>query len=281
MELALLRIFKTITEEQSLSAAADRLNYAQSNISARLRVLETELDCSLFTRSKKGMFLTEAGEKLFPHAVEMLEREAEIRSDMKREALPGHVNLGIPDTFLRSYLAQVLNHWIAAHKGAKVRIKTGYSHEIADDLTNRIIDIGVITARDRPKQFHLVKAFPDELCLVTPKNIGKKDLKQLGSLQPMLLGDACFFGQAVMALSTKYGSGIQAQAYLFSIESILQCIQVGLGYSVFPRSLMEKHPMTSKIAVQDCPGRKKFSYFKVCLHSRAESQLIREISKYV
>lgn len=281
MELALLRIFKTITEEQSLSAAADRLNYAQSNISARLKVLETELDCSLFTRSKRGMFLTESGEKLLPHAVEMLEREAEIRSEMKRENLPGHVNLGVPDTFLRTYLAQVLDQWIKAHKGAKVRVKTGYSHEIVDDLTSRVIDIGVITGRERPKQFHLIKAFPDELCLVTPKNIGQKDLKKLGVLQAMRLGDACFFGQAVMEISTKYGSGLQAQANLFSIESILQCIQVGLGYSVFPRSLMEKHPMASQVAVHDYPGRKKFSYFKVCLHSRADSQLVRELSKYL
>ncbi|NOY83954.1 MAG: LysR family transcriptional regulator [Nitrospirae bacterium] len=281
MELALLRIFKTITEEQSLSAAADRLNYAQSNISARLKVLETELDCSLFTRSKRGMFLTESGEKLLPHAVEMLEREAEIRSEMKRENLPGHVNLGVPDTFLRTYLAQVLDQWIKAHKGAKVRVKTGYSHEIVNDLTSRVIDIGVITGRERPKQFHLIKAFPDELCLVTPKNIGQKDLKKLGALQAMRLGDACFFGQAVMEISTKYGSGLQAQANLFSIESILQCIQVGLGYSVFPRSLIEKHPMTSGVAVHDYPGRKKFSYFKVCLHSRADSQLVRELSKYL
>ncbi|NOY85182.1 MAG: LysR family transcriptional regulator [Nitrospirae bacterium] len=113
MELALLRIFKTITEERSLSAAADRLTYAQSNISARLKVLETELDCRLFTRSKRGMFLTESGEKLLPHALEMLEREAEIRSDMKREDLPGHVKLGVPDTFLRTYLKQVLDQWIA------------------------------------------------------------------------------------------------------------------------------------------------------------------------
>jgi len=144
-----------------------------------------------------------------------------------------------------------------------------------------VIDIGVITARERPKRFHLIKAFPSELCLLTPKGIGPKNLKQLGDLQPMLLGDACFFGQAVMELSTKYGSGLQAQANLFSIESILQCIQVGLGYSVSPRVLMEKHTMASEVAVHDYPGRKKFSYFKVCLHSRADSQLVREISQYV
>ena len=90
MELHLLRIFVTIAEVSSLTKASQKLNYVQSNLSARLKQLEEELGCSLFSRTKKGMFLTESGEKLFPQAKEMLKREEEIKNEMQR---PASVNL--------------------------------------------------------------------------------------------------------------------------------------------------------------------------------------------
>ena len=59
MELSDLRIFQAIAEESSISGAAKRLDYVQSNVTTRLRKLEEELGVLLFYRSVKGMTLTE------------------------------------------------------------------------------------------------------------------------------------------------------------------------------------------------------------------------------
>lgn len=61
MELNDLRIFQAIAEESSISGAAKRLGYVQSNVTARLGKLEDELGTLLFHRSVKGVTLTEKG----------------------------------------------------------------------------------------------------------------------------------------------------------------------------------------------------------------------------
>lgn len=280
MDLHQLRVFIAIAEEKSLTRAANRLNYVQSNLSARLKQLEEDLDCTLFSRTKKGMFLTEYGEKLLPYAQEMFLLEQDIFREVSSTALPTHVTLGVPDSFMRTYLPRPLGQWIKDHPATKIRIKTGYSHQIIDYLENHIIDIGVIIARKKPTNLHVIKSLPGSLCVVTPPHIKKLSTVELLGLQPMLLGDSCFFGQAVMQLFNELGLVSERQQYLFSIETILQCVALGFGVSVFPLNLIEQHPLKNEINIHPFPGKKSFSFYKVCLPSRAQSILIKEFAKY-
>lgn len=280
MDLHLLRVFTAIAEEKSLTKAANRLNYVQSNLSARLKQLEEELDCTLFSRTKKGMFLTEYGEKLLPFAQEMFLLEQDIFREVSSTALPTHVTLGVPDSFMRTYLPRPLAEWIKDHPATKIRVKTGYSHQILEYLENHIIDIGVVIARKKPTNIHVIKSIPAELCVVTPRHVKQLRAVDLYGLQPMLLGDSCFFGQALMQLCNDLGLVSERQQYLFSIETILQCVALGFGLSVFPLSLIEQHPLKKEINIHPFPGKKSFSFYKVCLPSRTQSLLVKEFSKY-
>lgn len=50
-----LRIFKLVAELQSVSKAAEKLGYAQSNVSQRIKSLEGELGVPLFARNNRGV----------------------------------------------------------------------------------------------------------------------------------------------------------------------------------------------------------------------------------
>ncbi len=63
-----LKIFKTVAEEGSISKAALKLNCVQSNVTARIRQLESELDVSLFHRKHRGVELTAKGRILIDYA---------------------------------------------------------------------------------------------------------------------------------------------------------------------------------------------------------------------
>ena len=76
MELRQLRYFVAIADSGSFSKAAERVFVAQSALSHQLAQLEGELDAALFHRSRRGVTLTEAGSRFFPHAVSIL-RQAE------------------------------------------------------------------------------------------------------------------------------------------------------------------------------------------------------------
>ena len=58
-------IFVTIYETRSINKSSKILQYAQSNLSARLKVLETELDTKLFYRKYNGLVPTESGDLFY------------------------------------------------------------------------------------------------------------------------------------------------------------------------------------------------------------------------
>ena len=72
-------IFLKICETGSFSKAAESLNYTQSGISQMIAGLESELGVKLFARMKKGVVLTDGGNKLLPYIREMVNQKDKLR----------------------------------------------------------------------------------------------------------------------------------------------------------------------------------------------------------
>ena len=68
MEIRQIQYFLSIVDTGSFSAAADEHYISQSSLSKVILALEKELEVSLFDRSKRRVFLTEAGEAFLGHA---------------------------------------------------------------------------------------------------------------------------------------------------------------------------------------------------------------------
>ena len=61
MDTRQLRAFLTVIETGGISAAAERLGYAQSSVSDQLRGLERDLGVQVLSRTSVGTVPTEAG----------------------------------------------------------------------------------------------------------------------------------------------------------------------------------------------------------------------------
>ena len=68
MEIRQIQYFLSIVETGSFSAAADEHYISQSSLSKVIIALEKELGVPIFDRSKRKIFLTEAGEAFLGHA---------------------------------------------------------------------------------------------------------------------------------------------------------------------------------------------------------------------
>jgi DNA-binding transcriptional LysR family regulator len=64
VDTRLLRYFAAVAEEENLTRAAARLHVSQPALTKQIKRLETLLGARLFTRSRSGMSLTEAGRSL-------------------------------------------------------------------------------------------------------------------------------------------------------------------------------------------------------------------------
>jgi len=68
ISLAALRTFAEVAKQRSLSRAAEQLCISQSAVSHQMKLLEQQLDISLFARRSRGIELTEAGHVLAEYA---------------------------------------------------------------------------------------------------------------------------------------------------------------------------------------------------------------------
>jgi DNA-binding transcriptional LysR family regulator len=102
MDLNATRIFISVVQAGSLSAAATRLGMPLPTLSRRIRDLERQLKVQLLERSARGTRLTDAGARLYEHAgrgIEaLLEAEQAVVSD--QALLKGCLRLSLPQTFV-------------------------------------------------------------------------------------------------------------------------------------------------------------------------------------
>lgn len=73
MKITALEYFITLAESRSINEAAKKLYIAQPSLTKALKLFEKEIGVQLFYRSKKGIVLTAAGERILPEAKKMVE----------------------------------------------------------------------------------------------------------------------------------------------------------------------------------------------------------------
>jgi DNA-binding transcriptional LysR family regulator len=83
MDLADLAVMAEAAQAGSLAAAGRRLGITPMAASRRLAALETELGVRLIHRTTRSLSLTAEGEAFLPHALAMMEREAEGRAAVR------------------------------------------------------------------------------------------------------------------------------------------------------------------------------------------------------
>lgn len=109
MEIRNLMTFVRIAEIQNFSKTAEQLGYSQSAVTMQIKQLETELHAQLFERIGKQVKLTQAGERLLPHALEILNtvRKAE-RISQEPEQISGKLRIGTCESLVISMLPPVI-----------------------------------------------------------------------------------------------------------------------------------------------------------------------------
>ena len=97
MNFKQLEYFCAVAECKSISNAARSLHVAQPPISRQIALLEDELGVCLFTRSNKGVELTEAGQSLYEQSQHMFQHLRMIVDSVRdvNAGVRGQLKIGI------------------------------------------------------------------------------------------------------------------------------------------------------------------------------------------
>lgn len=108
MHIHELSYLYTISQQQSISAAADKLNISQQRLSRILQNIEQEFQLTLFTRSKKGVTLTKDGVQFMKYSQNMLNIYDDMHNIAKNHSKANHLICGIDKHINKPLLEKLL-----------------------------------------------------------------------------------------------------------------------------------------------------------------------------
>lgn len=197
MDIRRLRYFIAISEENSLSAASQRISVAQPSLSQHVIHLEEELGVKLIERSPRGIVLTEEGRMLARHARAICASVDACVDEIRdtHESTRGTVALGIPPSISMVMLVPLAETVRVELPDVRLKAVESMSGFIRRWIEDESVDMGFLYSLDQASHFrttHVLDerlffyAAPDNWPLDTPPGtpVRLKDIENLGLVLP-------------------------------------------------------------------------------------------------
>ena len=240
MTLTQLNILKTLAESQSFTKTAKALYITQSAVSHSIASLENELEIKLVKSDKKTVSLTEAGEKVYNHAKEILIRIGRLKEDISalKNLQVGSLKIGCFQSVSIRILPGILKEFKRKYPGIEVSWFEGTDLEVADWLLKGAVDLGFIVLPAEGLDYvelledKMFVVFNEKHPLCCRKSI---DIKELAR-EPLLTfkGSSCG-----MLVASNLINSIKKKDEIKNIEArnigtIIEMVREGIGAAVIP-----------------------------------------------
>lgn len=237
MNTDLLRTFLEVAKTRHFGHAAENLFLTQSAVSSRIKQLEDTLGVPLFTRQRNNILLTPAGERLLPHAENLLaawqiavqEVGVPTRQSMQL-TLGGTTNLW--DSFLQSVLPKLADRFPELY----LRTEINSAQELTRALLGGRVDI--ITVLNPPRNID-----------IESRRIGRLQLVMVASEPALSIEDIPRIGHIFVDWGTSFNLQ-QARMFEEPIAPVLHTAQAHIamefllshgGAAFLPKSLVEPY----------------------------------------
>ncbi len=139
----LYKVFYYVAKTLSFSEAAASLYISQSAVSQSIKVLEGNLNQTLFLRSTKKVSLTKEGELLYKHIEPAINLISRGENQLLEASSLGEsqLRLGASDTICRYYLVPFLEDFHRKYPRIHIKVTNGTSFQCAKMLENNEVDI--------------------------------------------------------------------------------------------------------------------------------------------
>lgn len=154
--LSSYRIFYTVANTGNISKAAKELYISQPAISKSIQKLEESVGCKLFSRSSRGVVLTDEGKLLYEHVSEAFETLTMGEEKLKRsiELGVGHLKIGVSSTLCKYLLLPYLKEFIRQNPHISISLSCQSTNDTLKLLEDNKIDIGLIGKPENLKNIH-------------------------------------------------------------------------------------------------------------------------------
>ena len=141
------RTFLFVCKYKSVTSAAEALCTSQPAVTRTIKNLESELGCTLFTRTKRGMDLTKEGKILYEYVSASFYQLEKGENEIAKyaEFTRGIISLAATVTAIDECLLDYVSSYVEKHENVRFSFSTQSSNESISMVKNGTVDLAFVT----------------------------------------------------------------------------------------------------------------------------------------
>jgi DNA-binding transcriptional LysR family regulator len=254
MDLDQLHTFLEIVRLKSFSKAALTCFRTQPAISAQVRQLEQDLNCSLFERLGTRIALTPAGRIFADYAEQILElrrRAQDAINELERQPR-GELVIAANEATCIYVLPKVFSEFKKQFPNVQLLVDRAYGSHVVDAVMDNLADFGITQLPIQEKRIQVVRIHTDEIRMLVPAGhplAGKSSVRATDLIPyPFLLPKSGNTRNRLNEWLELVEDSIQISMELDSTEMIKRFVLAGLGLSFLAGSHCQEEVASGKLA---------------------------------
>jgi len=234
----LYKVFYWAAKTGSLTQAARKLYLTQPSVSHAIKQLEERFGVTLFSRTARGVELTQEGSVLFAYIEQSqtLITLAEEKMAALRNLESGELRIGGSDSLFKHYLLPYLERFHERHPGIRLHLDHGTTPEIIGFLKEGRIDLGVVRMPIVDPQLQAIETYRLQDCFVAGSRYAHLKGEVL-SMERLLEYPIILFSRnsrarmTITELFQRRGLALRPEIEVGSVDLLIEFAKRGLGIS--------------------------------------------------
>jgi DNA-binding transcriptional LysR family regulator len=237
-----LELFVAVAEAGSIAKAGQQCHTVASAVSKRISDLEDFFHTPLLSRSSKGVSLTPAGHSFLVRARGVLNQATQLDDELRgfSSGERGQVRVFANISAIVQFLPKALAKFLAQHREIRIHLEEHVSSVIAQAVTDRVADIGIISDIPALKHLELLPFRDDQLALVVRpdhKLASSKTVRFANALQFQFVGlhSNSALHYRLLREASEIGRPLNLRIQVTGFDAVCAMVAAGLGVGIVPR----------------------------------------------
>lgn len=260
MDIVDLKTFEAVLKAGSMKRAASHLHTVQSNISSRIKALESELNVVLLQRQPRGVVATPAGLRFLPFVESILKQLDEASAAAIDDGIPkGDLVIGSLETTTALHLSPMLTDYLQTYPSVQLTLKTGTTAGLVREVLESRLDAAFVAGPIQHIDLETETVFTEELVLVSSLSIrSQADLTQCHNLRTVVFQAGCSYRKRLESYLERIGVVTATPLEFGTLDAIISCVAAGIGITLLPRGVVESYVQAGKVIMHKLPEKTGF-----------------------
>lgn len=241
MEFHQLTYFLAAAQTQNFRKAAEQCLVAQSALSRQIAALENELEVALFTRHKKRVTLTSAGQEFARYvrnAMEQLQDGQQMLTEIQA-GQRGTIVLGCIESLATALLPALFAEFHQRYPLVRLKVRVAHTDELVALVEQGEVELGLILDPHLQSELLIIKALfrqPLHVLVAARHPLAQQasavTLEQLLDEPFLLLDETSRMGQITKRVFAQRGLSLRPLVEIESVEGLKEMVRQGIGVTL-------------------------------------------------